>query len=658
MLHRVTGGGAFESPDTPLPPLSRTPNGAFEYTPLSLLGPEETARPRVDYMARCRVGQGTTQWPAGQEVPVLVTVRAVPGVVEHQAGVEVRNWTGTTVAKLTAPLLWDGNDGTARGEVRLDPLPRGFYRIDASLPGGHATDAAHFTAVAVMGARDAKVADLFDTLAPLPKHPFLQGVDVNFEDAPGWLFGLQDLGVNFLQFHISDAALDDGTLDNIIALCRVLEVRFALNNEQANWTPSGLTAGGRNRFRSKGECHRWDLEPEALRKAAATGLFEGVVYDEGEHMRISRNAYSQLPDQANRMPYLVETTGMTLYEAHDAFYEAARAVQEYNAANGSRAQVESVFPVLWHPMARAGWRLGPKLLKEDVHPVVMAKALGAALQYSEDLWLSPDLWYMGDFPGHDTREYTAALRLAYWLGVDKVYTEHMVVLVRARGGQVDITPHGKALRAHIREWLPGRQRGYTWRDYRPEAAIVAFPTSDWGQGSCGYWDMLYGALDGHPTAESGQWMRAFSALTRGGTSPDAVNYNSSALPRPWPFAIPSPAVAVFDHLATADVLKDIPVLLLCDGPLSETTRAAVRHCVQRGTTCFTTPAHAPEGTAQQTLPLIVPDGQGCWVVVTDYTPAALGDTMTRLPEPGTTMRLRFGDRMIDVPVPEEIAVPS
>lgn len=374
-------------------------------------------------------------------------------------------------------------------------------------------------------------------------------------------------------------------------------------------------------------------------------------------MQLSRNVTVKLPvpDPEKRMPYLVETTGMSLPEAYDAFYQAARRVQEYNAAHGSRAQVESVFPVLWHPLARAGWQLGPKLLKEDVHPVVIARLLGAALQYSDDLWLSPDLWYFGDFPGHDVCEYTAALRLAYWMGVDKVYTEHMMVLVRSRGEQVDITPHGQALRAHIRHWLPAQHRDYTWRDYRPEAAIVAFPTSDWGQGDCYYWDMLYGSLDSLTTPETGQWMRAFSVLTRGGTSPIGVNYNSNALPKPWPFTIPSPAVAVFDHLATEKVLDGIPVLLLCDGPLSEATRAAVQHCVQRGATCFTTPAHAWEAATGQTLPAIVPEGQGRWVVVSDYTPEALGDTMARLPEPGTTMRLRFGGRMIDAPTPRASA---
>ena len=39
-----------------------------------------------------------------------------------------------------------------------------------------------------------------------------------------------------------------------------------------------------------------------------------------------------VPDPEKRMPYLVETTGMSLPEAYDAFYQAARRVQEWGRA--------------------------------------------------------------------------------------------------------------------------------------------------------------------------------------------------------------------------------------------------------------------------------------------------------------------------------------
>jgi len=217
--------------------------------------------------------------------------------------------------------------------------------------------------------------------------------------------------VNFLQVHISPQKLENGEFDELLRFCRATGLRFALTIEAANWGPDG----GRGRFDAAGGCHRWDLEPAALRKAAATGLFEGVVYDEGEHMQLSRNAYSRLSDKIHRKPYLVETTGMTLEQAYDAYLAAPRSVCEHNRTYGSvppghgRMLVESVFPALWHPLARANVALCPKLLKESIHPVVLGLALGAVKQYGGELWLTPDQWYRGrGFPGHTVADYAGA----------------------------------------------------------------------------------------------------------------------------------------------------------------------------------------------------------------------------------------------------------
>jgi hypothetical protein len=398
-----------------------------------------------------------------------------------------------------------------------------------------------------------------------------------------------------------------------------------------------------------GGCHRWDLEPAALDAAAATGLFEGVVYDEGEHMQLCRNRIA-FPRESNGKPYLAETTGMTLPEARAAFIDGARHVSDDHRKHKTRMIVESVFPALWHPLAQAGVTLCPKLLKEDIYPVVLALALGAAKQYNAELWLTPDFWAMDRFPGHSVEKYAAALRLAHAAGVDNVYTEHFMGMCRVRGSTYEITEYGATLQTFLREYLPTHPRKYSYRDYEPEVAIIRFPDSDWGQASCYYWTCLYGALNLAPTPETAEWMQVFSLLTGGKTDPRAVNANSRVYPRcEEPRVIPAPPTAVYDHLAGPELLSGVNTLFLCGITVSEPTRAAVRERVKQGAVCFTPDRLCPEPVRKQaeSLPARIIDGKGSWVVLEGFRPEDLGPYEPLLPPVGTALRLKFKGQVVN-----------
>jgi len=647
---RLVSGPEWTVDGGPARVTDRPSNGGAlyaEYAPLDIRDTRERVSTPYAATVSASLANGSDRVVEGRPFVVAARVWALAPGRGRWVRLRVEDWSGRQIASLRAPVRWRGESGDA--SFRVAGLPRGLHRFTLRLDGAPSGPERRL-AVAALPAGATRVSTVFGTLRPFTRlRRGLQGVDLSYFDSPALLLGLRDLGVNFLQFHIEPHQLDNGELEELIAFCRATRTRFALNNETANWVASARRADGSDRFEAAEGCHRWDIELPALRKAAASGLFEGVVYDEGEHMQLCRNFYANLPDPVRRKPYLVETDGLSLQQAHAAFVAAARRVAAHNRAGGARMLVESVFPVLWHPLAQAGVTLSPKLLKEDIHPVVLAMALGASLQYGSDLWFSPDLWHIDQLPGHSVREYAQALRVADQAGVDKVYTEFVTCLVRWRGGEYDITPYGRALRRHIAALARRGARGYTHRDYRPEVAIVRFPDSDWGQASCGYWNMLYGSPTLQSTPETREWLSVWSLLTGGVTHPGAVNTNSGVYDRYlWQGVIPSPAVAVFDHTVGDAPLSSVRTLFVCGIEVSAHTLEAVRRRVRAGATCFISERLCPVDVAAavRSAPRRVAEGRGAWIVVREFTREGLGRWVSMVPAHGGAMRLRFGSRLV------------
>jgi hypothetical protein len=644
-LTRVSSGPGWCANGAPAR-VADMPQDPFAWTPLDIAGPDEKAR--LPLAAGVTLGVGKSNGIAGLGHTVRVQVwacEALPGASVH---VRAENWAGDEVMSRDVPVTWQGAVGCA--ELTTPALARGLYRFDAALPG--ICDQGRHAALAVLAPGETRVSAVYNTLMPLAKTKGdpVRGIDTSWNGTPALLFGFRDLGVNFLQVHLQSTQLDNSEFADLLAFCKATGLRFAINNEHANWAtnaPASPSCG--DRFVAPNGCHRWDLEPAALDAAAATGLFEGVVYDEGEHMQLCRNRIA-FPRTSTGKPYLVETTGMTLPEARVAFIGAARQVSGYHRQHETRMIVESVFPALWHPLAQAGVTLCPKLLKEDVYPVVLALSLGAAKQYGAELWYTPDLWSLGHFPGHSLKKYETALHLAHTAGVDNFYCEHFMGHCRVRGTTYELTEYGVALRTFIRDWLPAHPRDYDYRDYEPEVAIIRFPDSDWGQASCYYWKCLYGALNLAPTPETAEWMQVFSLLTGGKADPRAVNANSAVYPKyEQPLVYPAPPTAVYDHLAGSELLRGVNTIFLCGITVSEPTLAAVVDRVKHGAVCFTTARLCPEQVRKQAtaLPARIADGQGAWVVLAGFHPEDLGVYEPLLPAVGDTLRLKFKGKTVN-----------
>ncbi len=557
---------------------------------------------------------------------------------------QLDEWNRAKVWSASAELKPDGPN---QYDAKVTPpkLSPGLYRITARTEGGVTATAAF----AVLPKGQTTISPLLPKLKPYTRRKQMLGVNDSSWTVqhPGSLWSLREMDINLLVAHIGPQETENNIIDDLCAYCKATGTHFTFNVESPNFAPVSYSTNGKNGFDAADGCHRWDVDAETLRKAAAMGLFEGVTYDESEHMQLSRNAYSQLPEP-NRKPFFVETTGLSLSEAYAKFKQAVRQLVNRNGQCGAKMLVESVFPALLSPMAESGMVLSPKLLKEDVHPVVLAEAIGAALQHNAALWFSPDLWYYAEMPGHSAREMRMAMQTCHLAGVDSCYVEFATKMYSLNGNRYQLTHHGQAMKEHITKWIPAHKRNYSYRDYQPEVAIVRFPDSDWGQTSCYYWDYLYGAMNLHSSPQTREHMQVWSLLTDGVLNGRAVNFNGEPVaplraPQPWRFSIPSPAVAVYDHNVGVKLLKDVGVIFACGVEISAPTMQVLQSCVSAGAVCFISTHLAP----QRLQALVsgpsarIPEGKGSWVVMSEFTHDVMAPYKQLLPKTEGSMWLRF-----------------
>ncbi|MHB1462392.1 MAG: hypothetical protein ACYC1M_13990 [Armatimonadota bacterium] len=581
------------------------------------------------------------------EVRAVLSGFSVPPAGKIQ--LQMDEWNRAKVWSASAELKSDGPH-QCQAKVKLPKLPAGVYRITVRTEQGVTATAAF----AVLPKGQTTISSLLPRLKPYTHRKQMLGVNDSSWSVqhPGSLWSLREMDINLLVAHIGPQETENNIIDDLCAYCKATGTHFTFNVESPNFAPVSYSTNGKNSFDAAGGCHRWDVDEETLRKAAATGLFEGVTYDESEHMQLSRNAYSQLPEP-NRKPFFVETTGLSLSEAYAKFKQAVRQLVKRNGQYGAKMLAESVFPALWSPMAESGMVLSPKLLKEDVHPVVFAEAIGAANQHNAALWFSPDLWYYSEMPGHSAREMQLAMQACHLAGVDSCYVEFATKMYSLNGNSYRLTHHGLAMQEHITKWIPTHKRNYSYRDYQPEVAIVRFPDSDWGQASCYYWDYLYGAMNLHSSPQTREHMQIWSILTDGVLNGRAVNFNGEPVaalraPQPWRFSIPSPAVAVYDHNVGLKHLKDVGVIFACGVEISAPTMQALQSRVNAGAVCFISTHLAP-----QRLQALVsgpsarlPEGKGSWVVISEFTHEVMAPYKQLLPKTEGSMWARFKNRRI------------
>ena len=474
--------------------------------------------------------------------------------------------------------------------------------------------------------------------------------------------GLKDIGLTYFNFYTASSAGDYNTVEQISDAGQQ-----AVANSMVEWCE-------RAGFHFSPAVHWKEIPESALAFYGKNPLCEGVVMDEGEHVR-----------QLNWRPYgagfgiepWAKVDGLSLQEAYEKTLEGLSRTRQHYSSFGMDTVITCVWPVMFHTIARAGCGVCPKFMGMSYSPVTAAIALGAALQYQSKFWIDLEMWSQGSgdsHPGHSPEEFRSNLLLAYWLGVDHIYVEGAGWNSLPAGTQgvpwnfvtyhsekvYRLTEFGKILRWFCREYVPSHPRPYTFRDATPEIVIVRFPDTCWGQryAQAGWPDHLYGAENLHSDARTEAWFKIWDLLTHGSTGTDGITYEKqriAALKKPYnpdyspvpenvalhPFFSPLNNVAVFDHLAGGPLFATAKLIFLTGITVSAETLQAVGKRVEAGTTCVALRSLAATLAAENSGggTVIVPRGAGKWVITEDF-----GDPTVRAqiePFLGDSQEIRF-----------------
>ena len=354
------------------------------------------------------------------------------------------------------------------------------------------------------------------------------------------------LGVDFVVYHIKKP---NGTIEEEAKKMERLGKQFdekglkvIVNVETGNFSLDVSSADGFSWVDQPNNLHLFKFPPQVLKSLNKSPAVWGIQYDELEHSQITRNLSITLRNPGIELVSLAETTGMDFKSADHAVYNGAKSlVDECTKLGTGMVLSEHVWPVLFHNFARAGITPVYKQMKENWSNVWAACAMGACLQYDQELWTCIDFWNHNNFPGHSAKELYGNLLFAYWAGVDKAYVEGIRadMYKQDESENVILLDRGEAFSRFAKEYVPENPRPFTFRDFEPEIAIIRFDDTEWGQGEnvyCTvdvnregteklnlYWkDWLFGAYDLNTSPESEEWIKAWHTITHGMVKKEAL----------------------------------------------------------------------------------------------------------------------------------------
>jgi hypothetical protein len=441
----------------------------------------------------------------------------------------------------------------------------------------------------------------------------------------------------------------------IDAFCEKHHMDWVANQLAPLWNTAPercIDPEGHDWFNRSDGRHCFQFPEPLLSELGRCSRLLGLLYDEAEHHQNNANAVPGLD-----LPSIYDPNGDELVDAADGHTAAAAATASHHLRYGLRLYTEQVFPVMFHDFARAGFTAGTKVLKEGWAPVQIACAMGAAIQYNTELWVSPDLWGIQGYPGHSPAEYFSALVLAYHMGADCIYTESLALdhgnndtgsLILMTPEDYRLTPYGEAAKQFIREYVPAHPRHYSFRGLRPRVVVIRQEDGDWGQANAPYpWtpNRLFGSKTWKSTEITRAWFKIWHLLTRGAVPETGLTWWCDGYRgRPYEVLCPLDGVVVYDHLVRYEHLEGAEVLFLTGISISRETLDAVSRCVREGATCISLPHLAPEHVRDALDDHgVLTEGQGRWVVDADFLSETVRDSVASLVPQDDCIRYRFGD---------------
>lgn len=517
------------------------------------------------------------------------------------------------------------------------------------------------------------------------------------DELPAFLDAVRDLGAGFIVVQVTPERNTDlarargsfigieGTeqgLRDFAAACRKRGLSFYADLEATSYCSEGeyTDKNGRDILAHSDGTHRWDIAGSLLESLRKLPEFRGVVYDEAEWNTLRRDRNTNGGNDGSSTgrihPFFAVVEHLGVFDARRAVLRSAASLADSYRKAGVRMMGEHVFPVMFHTFARAGMDVCTKFMKEGRDSVYAAAAIGAALQYHADFAVSPDMWgkpgspHFGPspsgFPGHPPEELRCSLLYAWWMGASRIFVENVYADFLGVGhytcppaGLLDRIPtegegvaryvpseYGKVYRWFVRDYVPAHPRPYSFREMRPDVAIVRFDDSYWGQPGRYFQKFLFGGAD-LPGADSIAWIGLWHLLTHGYTSPEGISYHNAGWTRPHGFFTPLNNVVVYDDEVSLDRLRGLKVVFLTGLRVSPETRDAIAQLVRDdGLICVAQKSLAPADLAAKVVPdaasTVIAHGKGKWLLTDNFdTDSVRGLVAPWLGAPDE-IRYRFG----------------
>lgn len=491
---------------------------------------------------------------------------------------------------------------------------------------------------------------------------------------------MKELGADFLVHHYAphaSAIAQENYVRDLSALFEQNNLKYLINTEVSNFVPQLIDDSGWSWLQGPNNNHRFTFRPPVLKLLNLSNAFEGVVYDEADHMQINQN-WIITNGVKQDMPFLGNTDGLS-FEQADALVNsnATALVNELKAEKTPHVLTEHVFPVLFHNYAKAGMTMSYKQLKESWAPMWAAIAMGAALQYNSELWSCLDLYFLGVYPGHSPQALKNNLMFGYWMGNDRMYVENinfngsLYSEVTGPSGtkQIVLSEYGNIYKWFTHQYLAQNHRGYTFRDVKPEIAIIRFDDTDFGIPSTGIYgltDRPFGSNTLHFTATSDNWMKIWNLVSQGviPTPEHGISWLTYPATTPYKSFAPMNGVVVFDQNVAKKHLESLKLAFLTGLMISPATLSAVQSLVQtKGLVVVSTPELAPLGIRSQysgSGTQMITDGStgGYWLLTDNFLDQAVKTKIQPFLGQNDEIRYVFGTKQVTMKIDanDQIAV--
>ncbi|MBW7457460.1 hypothetical protein K0U00_25795, partial [Paenibacillus sepulcri] len=265
------------------------------------------------------------------------------------------------------------------------------------------------------------------------------------------------------------------------------------------------------------------------------------------------------------------------------------------------------------------------------------------------------------FPGHSPEEFGSALRMGYYMGPSRLFTENVDVLLQFKEDVFRKTAFGEVWEAFVREFVPANPLSWTHRDADPDIAVIHSDDSNYGQN-----ERLFGSRELAVPASSRSVFDVWHLLSGGSIPAHGNNMHIAGFDFPrhelkrlvsadefplWegktldapanmhPLFYPSGNVLVYDEFVTDAQLGNPGLIVVAGSSVSDETLLAVRRRAESGGATVIAAKWLLPPQWQEARQF---SGGGAWLPTTDFLADAVMEQASPLLGARDCWMQRFG----------------